>query len=328
MSDVAIYGQRVSELPRLLDALWHHPDGMSLTDLAAEVNRTQDQIRETLAAYYAADVVSYFPDLVARPDVIEFIGGTGHDGADTERVRLVTNEPGREVGVAYVSAPELFRLYRAGRDRLHLEPGNAVLDSAVQKLRDGLLPGVQPGGAGPDLLPAELHTAIQDHRRVRVTYARAWSPGVTTRVVDPYRLIRTRRGWELDAGPPDEHGFIRTFLLHGVQDHEVLNEPFDPPHEVEDMVRRHRKQQAVELVMPHDSRWAVDKYAEQVEVLEEGEASARLRVHLLEPVRQRVGLILLAGGPAAQVVEPAVLSDAGHELASTLLQHHGRSASS
>ena len=30
VADVAIFGQRVSELPELLQALWYHPDGMSI----------------------------------------------------------------------------------------------------------------------------------------------------------------------------------------------------------------------------------------------------------------------------------------------------------
>ena len=183
----------------------------------------------------------------------------------------------------------------------------------VEKLREGILPGVQPGTVRPGDRYGEFHRAIHEHHKVRITYARAWEPGIIERVVEPYRLIRTRRGWELDAGPPDENGRIRTFLLNGVQAHAVLDESFDPPLDVQDLVRRHRKQVSVELVMPHDSRWAVDKYAEKVEVVEEYETSAHLRIQLLEPVAQRVGLILLAGGPTAQVAAPAELGDAGHD---------------
>ena len=148
----------------------------------------------------------------------------------------------------------------------------------------GCCPACSPERLVPETLSAEFHRAIHEHHRVRITYARAWEPGIIERVVEPYRLIRTRRGWELDAGPPDENGRIRTFLLNGVQAHAVLDESFDPPLDVQDLVRRHRKQVSVELVVPHDSRWAVDKYAEKVEVVEEYETSARLRIQLLEPV--------------------------------------------
>jgi hypothetical protein len=103
----------------MLQALWLHPDGMSLVALAAEVNRTVEQAREALLAYYCADFAAYVPDLVARPDAIEFFGGSedGDDCYPDPMVRLVTNEPGKELGVAYATAPELFRLYRAGRGR-------------------------------------------------------------------------------------------------------------------------------------------------------------------------------------------------------------------
>jgi hypothetical protein len=203
---------------------------------------------------------------VARPDAIEFFGGS-EDGDDSyldPMVRLVTNQPGKELGVAYATAPELFRLYRAGRDRLQLEPTNAVLRSAVEKLRDGVLPGVLPGGARPEISPEKFFNAIQDRHKVRVTYGRAWQPGVIERVVEPYRLIRTRRGWELDAGPSHAGGGIRTYLLNGIESYDVFGECFELPADVDELVRRNRRLEVVELVLPHDSRWAVDKYAEKV----------------------------------------------------------------
>jgi hypothetical protein len=324
VADVAIFVERVSELPRLLEALLHHPEGMSLDLLAAEVHRTGPQVRDALLAYYCADFATYAPDLVARPDVIEFFGGTEdvQSGHAQPMVRLVTNEPGRELGVAYASAPELFRLYRAGRDRLQFEPGNAVLRSAVEKLRDGMLPGVEAGRSVFGPLPAELHNAVIGRHRVRISYARAWRPGILDRVIDPYRLQRTRRGWEVDAGPVDESGAIRTYLMTGIQHHEVLEETFETPPDVDQILQQHRLQQVVELVVPHASRWAVDKYAEKVEVVEEFETSARLRAHLLQPVNQRLGLILIAGGTNSQVVTPLSLADAGQDLAQILLAHH------
>ena len=69
-------------------------------------------------------------------------------------VRLQAPEPGRELGVAYLSVTELARLYRAGRDRLELEPENETLRSAVNKLRAGLLPGVTPSVRGSAGTPA------------------------------------------------------------------------------------------------------------------------------------------------------------------------------
>jgi hypothetical protein len=317
---------RVAQLPSLLDALWHHPDGLAIDDLAAEVGAKPDEVRETLRTYHLTDFATYVPDLVFRPEVIEFYGGSDDDddhGQGAPMVRLVSNEPGKELGVSYASVPELARLYRAGADRLQLEPDNDALAVAVQKLADGLLPKFV-ASAPPSRVtrPPEFHQAVVDRHKIKVVYSRAWYPGVTERVIEPYAMVRTRRGWEVDAGPVDDQGRLRTYLLTGVQSFEVLAEVFDRPDSVDALLLAQRRTTVVELVVPYDSRWAVDKYAESVEVAEENETSARLRAHLLEPVRHRVGLILLAAGRKAKVVAPGELADAGSELARTLLEQY------
>jgi len=48
----------------------------------------------------------------------------------------------------------------------------------------------------------------------------------------------------------------------------------------------------------------------------------RLHAGLLGPVRQRLGLILLAAVPGARCLTPPEHADAGGELARTLLAHH------
>lgn len=78
----------------------------------------------------------------------------------------------------------------------------------------------------------------------------------------------------------------------------------------------------MEVEVPHEGRWAVEKQAESVEVISEDEMSVRLRAHLLMPVRQRVGLMLIDAGPSARVIGPAECMDAGQELARRLLAHH------
>src|SRR4029453_1034297 len=106
-------------------------------------------------------------------------------GGDDDFVRgsmggLEAPDPGRELGVAYLSVIELARLYRAGRDRLDLEPDNETLRSAVNKLRAGLLPGVTPSVRGPlEPPPAAFDTARRQRRRVAIAYAPAWNAGVT-----------------------------------------------------------------------------------------------------------------------------------------------------
>ena len=322
---MAIFVDRVAELPRLLDALQYHPEGLRIDDLAVEVGRTPDQVREALLTYYTTDLALYDADLVGRPPAIEFVTGAGEDDelGRVSMVRLQAPEPGRELGVAYLSVTELARLYRAGRDRLELEPGNETLRSAVNKLRAGLLPGVTPSVRGPiEPPPAGIEVARRQRRRVAIVYVRAWHPGKQERVIEPYRLIHTRRGWEIDAGPVDADSELRTLLLDRIQSYTVLEETFTPPAHLDWLLKRQRALFTVELVVPHETRWSVEKYAERVDVLAEDETSVRLRALLIQPVRRRVGLILADGGQAARVVEPADLADAGRELAGTLLSHY------
>jgi proteasome accessory factor C len=322
-----IFVDRVAELPRLLDALQYHPGGLTIDDLAAEVNRTPAQVREALLTYYTTDFAHHAPNMIGRPPAIEFVrsGGDEEDDPRTATiVRLIADEPGRELGVDYVPVSELARLYTAGRNQLELEPDNEVLATAVQKLRGGLLPGVTSSdrpfaGERP---PVDFAAARRQRRKVKITYARAWHAGVRDRIIEPYRLIRTRRGWEIDAGPPDADGGLRTYLLPRVQSYEICDETFALPPDLDLLLARQRTATSVEMIVPHEARWSVEKYAEQVEVLAENPRTARLSAQILQPVRHRMGLILLDGGPRARVVAPVELVDAGRELAASLLAHY------
>ena len=132
-------------------------------------------------------------------------------------------------------------------------------------------------------------------------------------------MIRTRRGWEVDAGPADAEGNKRTYLLARVQEFEVLAERFSDPDDLDVLLARQRTLTRVELIVPHERRWAVEKYAECADVVEENPRTVRLSAYLLEPVRFRVGLILLDGGVRAKVIDPIGLAEAGRELARILL---------
>jgi hypothetical protein len=80
----------------------------------------------------------------------------------------------------------------------------------------------------------------------------------------------------------------------------------------------------VVIVSPQSARWAVDRFAERVEVVQEDEDSVKLRAEMLPPVSRRVGLLLITAGPDAYVMEPAGLRGAGAAVAAELLEHHRR----
>ena len=237
-------------------------------------------------------------------------------------VRLGVSDPGAELGVARIKLADLARLYRVASDASVVNPDDDVLASAVRKLRDGVLPGFRLVEAEPWARLDELRRAIGERRKIKITYARAWAPVIEEGVVEPYGVLRTHRGWELDAAPGDDLSPLRTFLLFNVRSLEVLSETFEMPADVTAMITKHRTKQIVIMDVPHHARWAVDTHAERVELINDGPELARLQVTVLQPYRLRVGLMLVVGGPSARVVEPAELRDAGAEVARGMLQRY------
>lgn len=324
MSQVAAYAKRLAALPRALAILELHPQGLPLADLAGELGVRPDDLREVVMAYYLADLVEL--GNFGQP-VVEFFAPDADDEevdpATAQWVRVVARDPEQELGVDHLSAEQLGRLFEAGADLLALEPENATLRSALEAFQSALWPVDGPAGTEWKATTAQqLHKAVQERRRVRISYVRQWHPGSGERVIEPYRLVRTRRGWEVDAGPADEVAAVRTFLVSGISTCDVLDETFQLPADVDELLTTQRTPVTVELVVPQDRRWAVDRYSEAVTVLADDEESVSLRADLLPPVAQRLGLLLLCCGPDAFVMTPLDLADSGADVARVLLEHH------
>ncbi len=334
MSPVAVYAQRLAALPRALGILELHPQGLPLADLARELGVEPVDLREVFMAYYLADLVEL--DSFALP-VVEFFAPGAEDADETDDddpeaptaegqwVRVLAADPEHELGVDHLTAGQLAALYEAGVDLLALEPDNATLRGAVEAFESALEPADKPlasqWGAGT---AQALHRAAEEHRQVRISYVRQWRPGASERVIEPYRLVRTRRGWEVDAGPADEDAAVRTYLVSGIVEHQVLDTTFTPPDDLDARLAENRAAERVELVVPQASRWAVERFAESVKVLADDEESVSLQADLLPPVASRLGLLLLCCGPEAFVMAPTSLGDAGEATARLLLQHHSR----
>jgi proteasome accessory factor C len=324
------YVTRFARVARAIPILALHPPGMRLSDLAAQLRTSEDELREEIRAYYLADVPPGLSGAYREP-VIEFAAGPLPDENDDEEppdiesaayVRLRDLRTGVDVGAKFLSLGELTVVSRAGHALLAEEPDNDVLESALNKLGDSVLDGFDRGG--PRWLgdqARKLRQAARDCKRARIVYARAWHPGVVERVIEPYQVVHTRRGWEVDAAVAGE-GAVRTYLVSGIRELDVLDETFTRPDDAAERVAENRQLQAVEVVVPQGARWAVELYAESAELLAEDEDSVKLRAQLLRPVEQRLGLLLIAAGSDAFVVEPPALADAARNLARDLLAHH------
>ena len=318
------YVQRFARLPRLLQLLTEHPGGLPITELAAAVDSSPAEVREDLLAFYTADVGSSDLMGLSRPETIEFLG---HDGVDAdpnaaEVVRVSTERPADELGIELLDPAELALIYTAARDLQDLEPDDADLASAVEALAATVYGA--PNKTQPhrvfDTALEPVQQGRDQRRRVRIVYSRAWEPGVSERIIEPYRLQRTRHGWEVDAGPPDEHGKLRTFLLGHVRDAELLEETFEEPDRLAEMLEDQRRTTTVRASIAHAGRWAADRYAVGVTVVEDRQERVVLDLEVLEPVADRVGLLLLSTGEDFEVLSPLALRDAASDLASRLLE--------
>lgn len=329
MSGTPKYVSRIARLPQVFARLAQAPDGMPLAELAAEFGVPLEEMREDLLAFYTADLSTFLLGL-ARPEVVEFLGADGdiEDPHAAEVVRIVSEQPA-DLGVEYVDAGELGLVYAAALALLDTQPDDEELGGAIDALAETMFGDSRPGevteppGAPSwnHLLPT-LQAAQREQRALRIVYSRAWEQGVSEREIEPYRLVQTRRGWEVDAGPPDAQGRLRTYLLSNIRSAVELGRAFEPPAAMEQMLAAQRETTTVRMVLPQSARWVADFYAESVTNVSDDETDVEVDVELLPPLERRVGMLLLAAGSEAFVVAPRELESAGVVLAEELLRHH------
>lgn len=208
---------------------------------------------------------------LSRPDVLEFVGADGDDDPATAEVVRIVEER---------PAEELGVQYV---DAAEL----ALVYTAAQGLLD----------LNPD--DVELRGAAQVLTE--------------TMLGDPARpqLVQTRRGWEVDAGPPDTNRKLRTFLVSNFREYERLDEPFEPPADLARLLENQRSTTRVRVRIPHPARWAADFYGEHVETVAYDELTATLDLDLLPPVEHRIGLLLLIATTTTRRSTPPWTCDEG-----------------
>lgn len=315
----------VAMIPRVLALLSAYPDGLPLATVARQLGLDSDKLRRDILRFYAADIQADSMLGLGRPEVLEFLSATGEDAdpGDAAFIRVVCDQPAAELGVEYIPADRLAILYAAAASLAQTEPDNADLLGAVETLASTFLSGLEISVTqSADTTPALIRQAMDDRRAVRIKYSRAWRPGVSNRVVHPYALHHTPRGWELDAGPL-VGGHARTYIVSRIRDAEVLAESFERPDGVDAVIGADRRARDVQMNLPQGTRWVADRFAERVDVAESDRDDLTVRAEFLPPVEERVGLVLAIAGPEAFVIEPDALADAGAIMAARLLRHHG-----
>ncbi len=299
---------------------------LPLSRLAALLDRPAPEVRAELAAFNDVDTA----DLLLDPMfTITPAGGWPEDDtvpdpdpADTDVVAFSPSVAGPDLGLAHVDAGTLGPLLAAADLLRSLEPGNLPLAAAVDTLRSALLAGLTGHAAYRTRTAAVFHSAARERRAVRITYSSAWTPRVSTRTIHPYRVVSTRRGYEVDAGPLDTAGRPRTYLITGIRDHHLLDHSFDVPAAAAAALEANRSLTPVTGVAPHRAMWAVRHWAERVDQAQSDADDVEFTAWLLPPVDQRVALMCLAGGPGIDLDDPA-LDRAATRMATELLHHHG-----
>lgn len=332
MSALPGYVTRLARMPQILAYLQTHPDGMAMADLATEFDLAPERLHEDLIAFFMADAFSQDDTFLglSGPAPLEFtnVEGAEIDPNDATWVRVVDPRPTEEMGAEYLDSAELGLVWTAAVALADLEQdADPHLASAIEVLTETLFEGVD----GPTMAVRgdadavrDLRRAIDERRLVRIRYSRAWEKGETTRVIAPYLLVETHRGWEVDAGAVEADLGLRTFLVHNIRELHVTEETFERPVDVDEQLQAQRITERVRLVLPHAARWAADMYAESVTVVEDDETTQTLDLELLPPAERRVGLMLLAAGEESRVIHPRGMMVAALETAATLLAHHRR----
>ena len=254
------------------------------------------------------------PDRDGTDDLTETSGSTV--------VRIVP-DTSTGLGAVFLSAGAPSVIYTAGMALIDVEPHDTDLAEAIAVIAATMYgePSAVPHAGDWNRHLRDLQTAQEQQLKVKIVYSRAWSEGVGERVIEPLRLVQTRRGWEVDAGPVGPEGNLRTFLLSNIRSLEVLAEGFLPPSHTAALLSKQRQTTTVRMMITQDARWAARLFAERMAVVEEDETSVKLDLHLLPPVGGRVAMIMLTSGTMTKV-EPGALLPEALDTVENLLNHH------
>ncbi len=329
--------QRLGRVFEALQVLDLYPNGITVTDLAEVIDTDPAELLRDLEAHnrgteemtpgHPAPFVEFLDHLpnaaeIERWDDLDESADPYVTASHAVAVRLYGGGPSRTGGGLTIA--DLGALLVTAEDLTRVEPDNSDLARIIAELRSRVLPGSTAvwRTSYSRRHEADLMEAISEHTKVRIIYERQWEPGVVERIIEPYALVRTHLGFEVDAGPVQDNGRIRSYLVNQIRDLERLDEPFERPANAEALCARNRVTTPVVVVVPADRAWVAERLADDVTVVQ-ADDDVELHVELLEPLAERTGLLLLQAGPDALVSTPALVADADVSAARILLEHHG-----
>lgn len=305
-------------IPEIVELI-RREGSLTVAEVARILGIDADEVRRQVNAYAVeAESESLRPML---PVAVYIEPVRDHDAASDDDLVAIQGDPHRDLlGIDRFDASVYGPLYEAAVDLAIREPHNEALHSANRKLLELFLDGVRPAEAFRATIVADAQRAVSLRRKVRITYSRAWEPGVVERVVEPYRVTRTGRGYEIDAGPLID-GRLRTYLVSRIRSFEELPEEFAMPAGVEDLIASDRTTSPVTGYVTHTAMWAVRKWSESYELGDSDDDGAQFVAHLLPPVSWRAALMKIDAGDDLDL-DQLTHDEEAARIARRLLAHH------
>ena len=325
MAKLPGYVHRYTRILEALRILADHEDGLPLSQLADELGVEPNKLREELLAYYTAEPAAGIGIGQRLPGIDWLTAGGEEEDPNTAEIVVLTDLQAFDgMGAVRYSPAELAAVWRTGRLLAQYEPENTVLATALDRLAKEWLDGASPEADPGSEHLQDLRKAIAKRQQVQITYSRQWRPGVVTRVVDPYRLTSTARGWELDAGPLDSDGAPRIYLLSNIRELQRRKTTFEVPDGIDDVISDHRSVAEVTVVLPQQTAWSAQRLADRVDRVRGDDDMVTMKLYLSPPVVRRLAMVLAPAMGDGWIDGPGrdERTEQVHSLARRLLAHH------
>ena len=169
-----------------------------------------------------------------------------------------------------------------------------------------------------------LRHAVARRERVEIEYYAASSTETSVRTIDPEELFSALGHWYVVAWD-DRSDSERMFRVDRVRLAKATGERFEPRglHGAgRPLYSASEKDRIVRLALRPSARWVAEHYNADVEAERNGETIVSLPARRLEWLVR----LVLRLGPDARVLEPPELDEAVRDLAGTLLERYGGSA--
>ncbi|MGW0178892.1 helix-turn-helix transcriptional regulator [Nocardia sp. NPDC003345] len=308
---------RLSRLLNMVPYFVANP-GISAAEAAADLGVTTKQLMADLNQLWMCGLPGYGPgDLIDLSFSEESVQVTFTAGI--ERPLRLTSIEATAVLVALRSIVDLPGM---------VDPTAA--HSAIAKLEAAISGAAGPGsgvaedpGYGPPEAPAvtTVRSAVAGGRALRLEYYSASRDVVSTRVVDPIRIVAVDDNSYLQGWCREAEG-VRLFRFDRIESAEELDEPARPPHEARDtdagldLFQEDPGIPLARLLVAADYGWVLDQYPmHRVAVHPDGGLEATMRFATLDWMAR----LVLGFGSGVTVLGPPELVAAVRERSDAAL---------